>query len=95
VQHCLSWIGSPEYGAAGFASGDASKSSGVGLRRTVVDRKVFGVCGGLARSVGLDPTIVRVTFALATVFTAIVPGIIAYLVMTFAIPSEDDPRGMV
>ena len=86
-KHCHSWIGSGWFGGKGRG---ASKP-GQGLRRTVVDRKGFGVCGGLAKAKGLDPTVVRVVYALATVFTGIGPGAIAYLVMAMVIPNEDDP----
>ncbi len=48
-----------------------------------------GVCGGLARYVGMDPTLVRVLFALAVFFTAIAPGVIVYIILAFVIPSDD------
>jgi phage shock protein PspC (stress-responsive transcriptional regulator) len=48
-----------------------------------------GVCGGIARAIGIDPTLVRVVYALATFFTAIVPGLITYAILAFIIPLDD------
>ncbi|NHC15461.1 PspC domain-containing protein [Motilibacter deserti] len=38
------------------------------LRRSTYDRKVAGVCGGLARSFGIDPLVLRVAVVVLTVF---------------------------
>ena len=88
-KHCLSWISK----GAGFAN-FGSKVASVRLVRTTGDRKIFGVCGGLARLMGVDPMIVRVAVALGTVFTFFVPGMIAYAIMAWAIPNEDEAREM-
>ena len=47
------------------------------------DKKICGVCGGIAEYFGVDPTIVRVIFALAVMFTGvgIFPYIIAAIIM--------------
>ena len=39
------------------------------LERTF-DRRIGGVCGGIAKYFDLDPTLVRVGYVLLTVFTA-------------------------
>ena len=89
-KHCLSWIS----GASGFAP-LRSKLGKFRLVRTTADRKVLGVCGGFARLVGIDPTIVRVAFALATISTVVLlPGVLAYAIMAWVIPNEDDAREM-
>jgi phage shock protein C len=51
------------------------------------DRLVGGVCGGIARFFDLDPTMVRVAYALLTIFTAF-SGVIVYLVMWMLVPEE-------
>jgi phage shock protein C len=84
-KHCLSWV---DGGAANFAS-PGSKLSQWRLVRTTQNRKILGVCGGFARMLGIDPTLVRVAFALTTVFTMFLPGILAYAIMAWAIPNED------
>jgi phage shock protein PspC (stress-responsive transcriptional regulator) len=58
------------------------------LTRSRKDRMIAGVCGGLANYMSVDPTIVRLVFALATFFTVVFPGILIYLVMWIIIPKE-------
>ena len=40
------------------------------------DKKIDGVCAGIAEFFEVDPTIVRVLYALLAVFTAAIPCII-------------------
>jgi len=47
-----------------------------------------GICGGLANYLDVDPTIVRLVFALATFFTVVFPGIFIYLIMWIVVPKE-------
>ena len=54
------------------------------LVRSINDRKIAGVCAGLADYFDLDPTIVRVIWLLATLIPG--PNIIAYLVLWLALP---------
>ncbi len=62
------------------ATGAASPSSAVKrLFRSSTDRAIAGVCGGFAEYLELDVTLVRLLWALAVVFTGILPGVIAYL----------------
>jgi len=49
-------------------------------------RVVAGVCAGLAAYFGVDPTLVRLAFALLTVFGGI--GILLYLCAWIVIPEE-------
>lgn len=57
------------------------------LRRSRVDRKIAGVCGGLAASLDVDPTVVRVAWAVLTVVPgAIVFGVLAYLAAWLVMP---------
>src|SRR5438445_533523 len=81
-KHCHSWIGNGK--PWGFA-GDGTKPSAWRLTRSTDDRKIFGVCGGVAKLLGLDPTIVRVLFAVACAFTIFVPGMITYGIMAWVI----------
>lgn len=59
------------------------------LRRSVADRWVAGVCGGIAEYLGLDPTLVRVVYVLLAIFSAAFPGILVYLVLWFLIPERE------
>jgi len=64
------------------------------LKRTRNDRFIAGVCGGLAKYMDVDPTIVRLIFALATFFTVVFPGIIIYLIMWIVMPKESESSVM-
>ena len=59
------------------------------LFRSDTDKKIAGVCGGIAQYFNIDPTIVRIAWALA-IF--LLPGIsiVAYLVAWFVMPGEFD-----
>jgi phage shock protein PspC (stress-responsive transcriptional regulator) len=48
------------------------------------DKKIFGVCGGIAEYFGVDPTIVRIIWLLATLVYG--TGLLAYLVAALIIP---------
>ncbi len=63
------------------------------LERSVADRQLAGVCGGLAAYVGLDATLVRVLWiVLSVVPGAIIFGIIAYLAAWLIIPEAAGPE---
>jgi phage shock protein PspC (stress-responsive transcriptional regulator) len=51
------------------------------------DRKIAGVCGGLADYFGIDSTIVRILWALAVV-VSYGTGFILYLVFWLIVPRE-------
>jgi len=55
-------------------------------------RLVAGVCAGLAAYFGVDPTLVRLAFALLTVFGGI--GLLLYLCAWVVIPDETDGTSM-
>jgi phage shock protein PspC (stress-responsive transcriptional regulator) len=57
------------------------------LTRSATDRKVAGICGGLAEYFGVDSTTIRVVWCiLAIFFGAVIGGVIAYLAAWFIIP---------
>ena len=49
-------------------------------------RVVAGVCAGLATYFGVDPTLVRLAFALLTIFGGV--GVLLYLCAWIVIPEE-------
>ena len=59
------------------------------LRRSVADRQIAGVCGGLGEYFGIDTTAVRVAYVLLSVFSAGFPGILVYVVLWLLIPERD------
>ena len=58
------------------------------LRRSRSDRIVAGVCGGLAKWLDWDPTVVRVVYVAASLISAAFPGILAYIILWFVMPEE-------
>jgi len=59
------------------------------LTRSRSDRMLLGVCGGIARWLGWDPTLVRVGFVLLSICSAAFPGIVVYLVLGIVMPVGD------
>ncbi len=57
------------------------------LTRSRTDRKICGVCGGLGEYFGIDPNVIRVGLAIATVISA-GTGALIYLVSAVLIPEE-------
>lgn len=56
------------------------------LYRSTTDRKIGGVCGGLAKYFSIDPTIIRLLFVLGLL---LVGGTFwAYLIMWIIIPEN-------
>lgn len=54
------------------------------LMKSSEDVKLDGVCAGIAEYFGIDPTIVRIIFAVFTISGG--AGIILYLLLMFAMP---------
>lgn len=56
------------------------------LYRSVTDKMIGGVCGGIAEYFGIDPVIVRLVFVLAVIFGG--SGILAYIILWIIIPQK-------
>jgi phage shock protein PspC (stress-responsive transcriptional regulator) len=52
------------------------------------DRKLAGVCGGLAKHLEIDPTLVRLIFLVLLVATGIVPFLVGYVAAWILAPEE-------
>ncbi len=59
------------------------------LRRSVSNRSIAGVCGGLGEYFGIDPTAVRVAYVLLSIFSAAFPGMLVYLILWLVIPERE------
>jgi phage shock protein C len=57
------------------------------LYRSRSNRMIVGVCAGLAEFFGIDPTIVRLVFALGTLF-GFGSFIVIYIILFFVVPEE-------
>ena len=58
------------------------------LRRSRSNKMVGGVLAGIADYYGLDATVLRLVYVLATIFTAFA-GVLVYIVAWLIIPLED------
>jgi phage shock protein PspC (stress-responsive transcriptional regulator) len=58
------------------------------LKRVREGAMIAGVCGGLARWLGWDPTIVRLLYVLASIASAAFPGVLVYLVLWLIMPRD-------
>ena len=56
------------------------------LYRSTSDKMLAGVCSGVAKYLNMDPTVVRVLWAIVSLFGFI--GVVAYIVCAFIIPEE-------
>ncbi|MBI5019998.1 MAG: PspC domain-containing protein [Ignavibacteriales bacterium] len=57
------------------------------LRRSRTNRKLFGVCGGLANYFDFDPTLMRFIF-IALVFISFGWGLLIYIILGIIMPEE-------
>ncbi len=58
------------------------------LYLSTTDKKIFGVCGGIAETYDIDPTIVRLVMVFLTLVTVIVPLVITYIVAGIIMPRK-------
>ena len=57
------------------------------LMRSTTDRRIAGVCGGLAKYLNVDPTVLRIIFLITAIFGGI--GFWAYLVIWLVAPEDN------
>jgi len=58
------------------------------LIRSRAERKIAGVCAGLAEYFELDVLLVRILCVFLTLATGVCPGIVTYLLAWIMVPSE-------
>ena len=58
------------------------------LYRSKSNKMIAGVCGGVAEYFNIDPTVVRVIWAIASIFAF--AGVIAYIVCALIVPEKPD-----
>ena len=86
VAYLAAWILMPR------AAGPAPASTRPRVLRSQTDRRIAGVCGGLAEYFTLDSTLVRVAWIIVSVVPGfIVFGLMAYLVAWFVMPKGPMP----
>jgi len=60
------------------------------LSRSLNDRMIAGVMGGIARRFGWSATLTRILFVVLSLASAAFPGILVYLILWLLIPNEAD-----
>ena len=74
-----------EYEAAETETAETTRSAGTKrLHKSATDKKLAGVCGGIAEYFGVDSTIIRLVFALLVVGWG--TGIVAYIIAALVLP---------
>lgn len=58
------------------------------LYKSRTDKMLCGVLGGFAEYLGVDSTIVRIIYAVLSLFSAGFPGIIIYIICALVIPEK-------
>lgn len=55
------------------------------------DNRIFaGLLGGIGEYLAVDPVLIRLLFVALVIFTAIVPGLLFYIIGLFLVPSHPD-----
>ena len=57
------------------------------LRRSAKNCISFGVCGGIAEYLGIDPNVVRLIWVAVSLFAG--AGILLYIIAAFLLPKAD------
>ncbi len=60
------------------------------LYKSKDNKVIWGVIGGIGEYFEVDPVILRVGYILISVFTAIFPGLIAYILIALVIPNKKE-----
>ena len=53
------------------------------------NKMIAGVCAGIAEYLNFDPSLVRIGYALISLFSAAFPGIIVYIILWIVIPEKE------
>lgn len=56
------------------------------------DKKLSGVCGGIAEYFNTDPTLIRLAYVAVTIVTGIVPGVLGYIIASAVIPEKPSAK---
>lgn len=58
--------------------------------RSRTNRRIAGVCGGIAESLGWDPTLVRTAYVILSLCSTTFPGLLIYVVLWMVMPEADE-----
>ena len=84
IAYLVAWLVLPEAKLKGAPP--ARPAPAKRLTRSVINRKIAGVCGGLAEFAGVDPTALRLLWVLLSILGAFFGGLLAYVLAWFIMP---------
>ena len=58
------------------------------LYKSRTDKKIDGVCAGIAEYMEIDPTVIRLIWVLAVLFAGV--GVLAYIVAALILPRKPE-----
>ncbi len=88
IAYPVAWLLIPGEKAHGFPASSRE------LTRSPTNRKMAGVCGGFGEYFGVDPTVVRLLWAVLSIWPGfVVGGVIVYLVAWLVMPAP--PRHVI
>jgi len=62
------------------------------LFKSETDKKLDGVCAGIAEYYDIDPTLIRAGYAALDIMTGVLPGLLAYGIMSWIIPKKSEVK---
>jgi phage shock protein PspC (stress-responsive transcriptional regulator) len=100
-KHCATWlVPAPEPVQYDYMPGEAEVDPTLRkgykpqrITRSPSDAMAAGVFSGLGHYFGVDPTWLRIAYAVGTCFTAIIPGVALYTILAFVIPADAPEDG--
>jgi phage shock protein C len=60
------------------------------LYKSESNKRLDGVCGGIAEYYKVDPTLIRAGYAFVDVITGVLPGLIAYAALMWIMPTQTE-----
>ena len=58
------------------------------LYLSTTDKKILGVCGGIAETYDIDPTLLRLVLVFLTLVTFVAPLVVTYIVAGVIMPRK-------
>ena len=55
---------------------------------STTDKKITGLCGGLAEYFDIDSSLVRLGWIIFVIITGVFPGVVAYIIASIIIPKQ-------
>ena len=90
IAYIAAWLIMP------VAAAPSHAAPGKRLTRSAVDRKIGGVCGGIAEYFSVDATVVRLAWIVLSIFPGtLILGAAAYLVAWFVMPARYESSTIV